>query len=420
MKKLTLMIAVFVFTGLSVLLAQTVVITGTVTSSAEGEGAIPGVAVTVYGTTIGASTNADGKYSLTVPETATKLLFQFIGMKLHEEVIGGRTVIDVVLDPDLLGIDEVVVTAIGIERKTREIGYSMTKLDGELLNQAKTNTIASGLVGKVAGLQINTTSSGVNPSQRVILRGNRSLTGENQALVVLDGVPVSLGYLLTLNPNDVSDISVLKGANASALYGSDAANGVIMVTTKQGSRDKIAVQFSNTTTFDKVAFFPEMQNRFGAGSSSDIYGNPVYESYENQQYGPEFDGLPRQIGRVDEYGRFQEFPYSSLPDEKVNFFDTGITMQNDLSFQAGNNNSTYYISAQDARVKGLLPGDELRRNAVRFNGSSRYGGFKATTNVNYTHTEDEIATSNVLWSVYNTPQNVPLTSYSDWRAPSTP
>ena len=414
------MIAVFVFTGLSALYAQTTVITGTVTSSVEGEGTIPGVAVTVPGTTIGTQTDTNGNYSLSVPATATRLVFRFIGMKTVEEVIGGRTRIDVVLEPELLGIDEVVVTAIGIERKTREIGYSMTKIDDEKLNQTKSTTISAGLVGKVAGLQINQVSGGVNPQQRVILRGNRSFLGNNEALVVLDGVPVSSTYLTQLNPNDVEDMSILKGANASALYGSDASNGVIMVTTKQGRKDRIQIQFSNTTTFDKAAYIPDLQERFGAGSSSDAYGNPVYETYENQQYGPEFDGEMRRIGMGDEYGRWEEYPYRALPDEKLNFFDTGITMQNDLSFSAGNENSTYFVSAQDATVKGLVPKDELRRNSIRFNGTRQYGGFKASVNVNYTHTEDEITTSNVLWSVYNTPQNVPLTSYTDWRTPSTP
>jgi TonB-linked SusC/RagA family outer membrane protein len=421
MKKLTLMIAVFVLAGLSALYAQTTVITGTVTSSVEGEGTIPGVAVTVFGTTIGTQTDMDGKYTLEVPANATRLVFQFIGMKSVEEDINGRTRINVVMEPDLLGIDEVVVTAIGIERKTREIGYSMTKIDDEKLTQAKSTTISAGLVGKVAGLQINQVSGGVNPQQRVVLRGNRSFLGNNEALVVLDGVPVSATYLTQLNPNDVEDISILKGANASALYGSDASNGVIMVTTRQGSRDKIQVQFSNTTTFDKAAYIPELQTRFGAGSSSDAFGNPVYETYENQQYGPEFDGEMRDIGMGNEYNdEYERYPFKAIPDEKLNFFDIGLTMQNDLSFSAGNENSSYFISAQDATVKGLVPKDELRRNSIRFNGTRQYGGFKASVNVNYTHTEDNITTSNVLWSVYNTPQNVPLTSYSDWRTPSTP
>ncbi len=420
MKKLTLVFSLFVLTGLSALLAQTVVIRGTVTSAEEGEGPIPGVAVTVFGTTIGTTTDADGAYSLEVPETATRLVFQFVGMKSQEIDINDRRVINVTMEPELVGIDEVVVTAIGIERKAREVGYSMSSVKADELTQAKTTTISSGLVGRVAGLQINTTSGGVNPEQRVILRGNRSFLGNNQALVVLDGVPVSIGYLATLNPNDVEDISILKGANAAALYGSDAANGVIMVTTKQGSRDRIQVQFSNTTTFDQVAFLPDFQTRFGAGSSSDAYGNGVYETYENQQYGPEFDGEMWDIGMGDEYGRWETYPFEAREDEKKNFFDVGLTMQNDLSFSAGSDNSSYFVSVQDAIVRGLVPKDQLRRNSIRFNGTRNYGGFTATVNVNYAHTEDEITVSNVLWSVYNTPQNVPLTSYSDWRAPSTP
>jgi TonB-linked SusC/RagA family outer membrane protein len=397
-----------------------VVVSGTVTSAVEGEGPIPGVAVTVPGTTIGTSTDADGNYSITIPEGTTTLVFQFIGMKAVQEPINGRTTINIIMESELLGIDEVVVTAIGIERKTREIGYSMTKIDEQKLTQAKTTTISGGLVGKVAGLQINQVSGGVNPSQRVVLRGNRSFLGNNEALVVLDGVPVALGYLLQLNPNDVEDISILKGANAAALYGSDGVNGVIMVTTKQGSRDRIKVEFSNTTTFDKAAYIPKLQERFGAGSSSDSYGNPVYETYENQQYGPEFDGELWRIGMGDEYGRWEEYPFRAIPDEKLNFFDIGLTLQNDLSFSAGNDNSSYFVSFQDAIVRGLIPKDQLRRNSIRFNGSRKYKGFEAKVNVNYTHTEDEVTTSNVLWSVYNTPQNVPLTSYSDWRTPSTP
>ncbi len=419
MKKIALFLSILLFMGTLVANAQTRQVTGTVTS-AEDSQPIPGVSVSVKGTTLGTITNIDGIFDLKVPEDAATLVVSFVGMKTQAIELSSASEYTISLEPDLVGIDEVVVTAIGIERSSREIGYSMSTIDQEQLNTVKPLTIASGLVGKVAGLQISTTSTGVNPSQRVILRGNRSLTGNNQALLVLDGVPVSLSYLTSLNPNDVQDISILKGANASALYGSDAANGVIMVTTKQGSKDNIQVQFSNTTTFDKVAYLPEFQTRFGTGSSSDKYGNPVFEAYENQQYGDEFDGLMRGIGRPDEYGRMQEVPYGNIPGEKEAFFDTGMTMQNDLSFSAGDENSTFFVSIQDAIVKGLLPGDELRRNAVRLNASRKYKGFKATGNMNYTHTEDDITTSNILWPIYNTGQNIPLTDYADWRTPSTP
>jgi TonB-linked SusC/RagA family outer membrane protein len=419
MKKIALFLSILLIMGSLVVNAQTKNLTGTVTSS-EDDMPIPGVSVSVKGTTLGTITNIDGVFDLKVPEDAQALVVSFVGMKTQTIVVGATMDFTVVMDPDLVGIDEVVVTALGIERSGRAIGYSMSKIDEEQLTMAKSPTIATGLQGKVAGLQITTTSSGVNPSQRVVLRGNRSFTGNNQALLVLDGVPVSMSYLTSLNPNDVKNINVLKGANASALYGSDAANGVIMVTTKQGSKDNIQIQYSNTTTFDKAAFLPNMQNRFGSGSSSDAFGNPVYESYENQQYGPEYNGEMIMIGVEDEYGNFQEVPYSPIAGEKENFFQTGMTMQNDLSFSAGNEDSQYFISVQDARVEGLIKNDKLRRDAVRFNGTRKYKGFTAKANVNFTHIEDDVALDNVLWSVYNTAQHIPLNSYQNWRPLSTP
>ncbi|WP_340114459.1 SusC/RagA family TonB-linked outer membrane protein [Maribellus mangrovi] len=419
MKKIAIFLSMLLFMGNLVVNAQTKTITGQVVSS-EDEMPIPGVSVAVKGTTLGTVTDIDGNFELKVPEDAKELIVSFVGMKNQTVILTEATSYSISMEPDLVGIDEVVVTAIGIERSAREVGYSMSKVDEETLTMAKSPTLATGLQGKVAGLQISTTSTGVNPDQRVTLRGNRSFTGNNQALLVLDGVPVSLSYLTSLNPNDVQDISILKGANASALYGSDAANGVIMVTTKQGSKQNIQIQFSNSTTFDKLAYLPEMQNRFGSGSSSDAYGNPVYESYENQQYGHEFDGEPIMIGVYDEYGNFQEVPYSPISGEKEAFFNTGLTMQNDLSFSAGDDKGSFFISLQDAVVKGLIPKDELRRDAVRFNGTRKYKGFTARANVNFTHIEDDVTVDNVLWSVYNTAQHIPLTSYSDWRPLSTP
>jgi len=419
MKKIAILLSVLLFMGSLVVNAQTRNVTGTVTSS-EDNLPIPGVSVAVKGTTIGTVTDIDGNFELKVPESAKELIVSFVGMKNQTVVLTGASSYTIALDPDLVGIDEVVVTALGIERSGRPIGYSMSKIDDQQLTMAKSPTVATGLQGKVAGLQITTTSTGVNPDQRVILRGNRSLTGNNQALLVLDGVPVSLSYLTSLNPNDVQDISILKGANASALYGSDAANGVIMVTTKQGSKENIKIEFSNSTTFDKVAYLPDFQNRFGSGSSSDAYGNPVYEAYENQQYGHEYNGEMIEIGVHDEYGNVQMVPYSPIPGEKEDFFNTGLTMQNDLSFSAGDDKGSFFLSVQDAVIKGVIPKDELRRDAVRFNATRKYKGFTAKANVNFTHREDDVTVDNILWAVYNTAQHIPLTSYSDWRPLSTP
>src|SRR5664280_1395112 len=257
MKKLFLLIVLFVFISGYTLLAQTIVITGTVTSSVQGEGAIAGITVTVKGTTVGALTDVNGKFSITAPANATTLTFSYIGMKKQEVEIGSRKVIDVIMEPELLGLNEVVVTAFGIKRQAKELGVATEQ---------------------VSDLQINTVNNGVNPDTRVTLRGNRHFLASNEALVVLDGVPVDASYLNSVNPNDIANVNVLKGASASALYGNDASNGVLVVTTKKGSQGgKPTITVSNTTTFESISYLPKLQTRFGSGDGEDtINGNPNY------------------------------------------------------------------------------------------------------------------------------------------------
>ncbi|MBN2633174.1 MAG: SusC/RagA family TonB-linked outer membrane protein [Bacteroidales bacterium] len=416
MKKLFLLIVLFVFAGVTTLLAQTKVITGTVTSAVEGEGPIPGVTVQVPGTTIGTNTDLNGKYSLEVPQNATALVFSYIGMKRQEVQIDGRSVVNVTMESELLGLQEVVVSAFGIKRNAAEIGSAITQVESALITQAKPTSAASALSGKVAGLQINTVNASVNPDVRIVLRGNRSFLGNNQALLVLDGVPVNLAYLQTLNPNDIESMNVLKGANAAALYGSEAANGVIVVTTKTGSKDRTQIVYSNTTTFDKVAYFPQMQERFGSGSSADAFGNAIYEPFENQCWGPEFDGNLVRIGLWDENGDSLTTTYSAKPREKYEFWDTGLTLQNDLSFSSGNETGTLFLSVQDVKIKGVVPGDEARRDVIRLNGTKQYRGFTAAFNFNYTLRTQETSNSNVYWNVMNNPMHIPLTDFRDWDA----
>ena len=234
MKKLFLLAVLFVFVCSHTLLAQTTVITGTITSAVAGEGPIPGVTVLVKGTTIGALTDVNGKYSITVPTSATTLVFSYIGMKSMEVVIGGRTVINGVLESELIGLNEVVVTALGIKREKREVTYQTQKVGNEELSVAQPTRAAEGLTGKVAGLQINVQDNSVNPTSMINLRGFRSITASNQALIVIDGTIASTGAFDDLNPNDIADISILKGATAAALYGSRAGNGAVLVTTKRG------------------------------------------------------------------------------------------------------------------------------------------------------------------------------------------
>ncbi|MGD0582913.1 MAG: SusC/RagA family TonB-linked outer membrane protein [Bacteroidales bacterium] len=432
MKKLSLLIGLLVI-GVSSLFAQTKVITGTVTSAVQGEGAIPGVTVQVKGTTIGTATDANGKFTLNVPATATTLTFTYIGMKKMEVEIAGRAVVDAVMESETTGLSEVVVTAFGIKRAAKELGVATQKVDDQELTQAGVTNVVNGLTAKVSGLQINTVNNGVNPDTRITLRGNRHFLASNQALVVLDGVPVDASYLNSINPNDIDNVNVLKGASAAALYGNDASNGVLVVTTKRGTGAKPVIKISNTTTFESVSYMPKLQHRFGSGSSEDTISylpnytfwigpnrntNP-FTAYENQSYGPQYNGQQVILGGILVDGSYQTVPYSYVPDEKLKFFNTGVTTQNDVSYSMGDAKNNFYVSVQDVNTSGVIPQDKNRRTGIRVSGSSTSGIFHADYSVGYSRTNTNTSGTDpfqgrpVYWFVLNTPQEVDLTNYQD-------
>jgi TonB-linked SusC/RagA family outer membrane protein len=433
MKKLFLLIALFVFVSGFTLLAQTRVITGTITSAVEGEGPIPGVTVVVKGTTIGAITDIDGKYNITVPENATTLVFSYIGMKSLEVEIAGRSVIDGVLQSDLIGLSEVVVTAFGIKRPARELGVATAQVSDQQLTQAGVSNVVNGLTAKVSGLQINTVNNGVNPDTRITLRGNRHFLASNQALIVLDGVPISADYLNSINPNDIGSVNVLKGASASALYGNDASNGVLVVTTKRGGGEKPVIKISNTTTFETISYLPKLQERFGAASGEDTVNSlPEYTfwlgpdrntdprtTYENQSYGPEYTGEMVLLGGRLVDGSYQMIPYSPVKNGKLKFFETGVSTQNDISYSVGDNDNSFYLSAQDVNRTGTIPDDKNRRTGVRVAGSRTTGMFHADYSMGFSETSTSESGGEffqqrpVYWQVLNTPAEVDLTLYKD-------
>ena len=433
MKKLFLLIVLFVFISGYTLLAQTIVITGTVTSSVQGEGAIPGVSVSVKGTTVGAITGVDGNYSLTAPQTATTLVFSYIGMKRQEVEIAGRKVIDVVLEPDLLGLNEVVVTAFGIKRQAKELGVATAQVSDKQLTEGGVSNVVNGLTGKVSGLQINTVNNGVNPDTRITLRGNRHFLASNQALIVLDGVPISADFLNSINPNDIGNVNILKGASASALYGNEASNGVLVITTRKGAGNKPVIKISNTTTFETVSYMPKLQSRFGSGSGEDTINSlpeytfwigrdrntDPYTTYENQNYGPEYNGQLVPLGGTLIDGSYQMVPYSAVPNAKRKFFDTGISTQNDVSYSVGDDKNSFYLSAQDVNTTGTIPMDKNRRTGVRMAGSRTTGIFHAEYTLGFTQTNTNTSGGEyfqgrpVYWNVLNTPAHVDLTNYKD-------
>ena len=418
MRKLKFLLTCLLMVSFSLVSAQTKTASGTVTSADNGEPVI-GASVLIKGTSQGTITNVNGKFTLTVPANAT-LVISSIGMISQE--VAPATNLEIVLVTDAKTLDELVVTALGIQRQKRDLGYSTTNINSEELTQAKSVSVATGLQGKVAGLNIASLNNGVFEDVKINLRGIRSLTGNNNPMLLLDGVPVGLGLLNSINPNDVESVNVLKGTSAAAIYGPDARNGVIVVTTKAGSKtDKPEITISNSTQFNNVSFFPKFQTEFGSGG----YGS--YIPYENWSWGPAFDGTEVELGEKLTDGSVQKVIYSPIKNNRQNFFNTGVTMQNDVSYSAKN----FYMSIQDANIKGVVPDDVNRRTGIRMNATQTYKKFTAAFNTNYIQSNynvfdnvamgDYYSANNVglndglMNLIFSTQANVPLTSYKDFK-----
>lgn len=411
-KKISLILIVFcVLVGFSE--AQNRRISGNVKSKQTGEPLI-GVSVINQGSTAGTVTDASGNFTLNVPNAVKNLTVSLLGYETQTVPITSQIVYNILLDDSQVSLDEVVVVAGGIQRTRREQGYTATKITAQELTAGKSTSIAGGLIAKVPGLQINAISSGVNPNYRLVLRGNRSLTGNNQALIVIDGAIVTSDILNNVNPQDIEDIQVLSGASGAALYGSDASNGVLLITTKKGEGGKPVIKFSQTLTAENVSFFPKLQSKFGAGSTEDAQ---VYAAVENQQYGPAFDGSIRNLGYALENGDQQTVEYSARKDRKK-FWETGIQNQSDLSISFGDNNSSYFISGQYLNATGTTPGDKYNRASLRFNGSRKVlKNLELTYSANYVQNNYDISnsTATIYQALLNVPANIPVLSYKDWR-----
>ncbi len=390
--------------------AQNRVVSGKITNT-DG-GAIPNATVKIRGTATGLSADANGAYSIRVKD-GDVLEISAVGYEVQRITIRSNTsVADVQLKATSVGLTEVVVTALGIKRQAKELGYATTTIKTDELTQAKVTNVATGLAAKVSGLQINLVNNGVRADTRVTLRGNRSILGNNQALLVVDDVILPISYISTLNPNDVDNVTVLKGASASALYGSDASNGVIIVTTKKGVKGKPIIKIGSTASFETVSYMPEFQNEFGPyggetpGSPGEIYmpGQPYYAyiPYENQSFGPRFNGMKVPIGAPIRVFRndgtyfitTDSTLYAAKPNAKKAFWDKGTTFTNDVSYSAGDDKSKFFFSFQDVNIKGILPKDVQRRDGIRANGSKENGIFRVDYNVGYTFTHTNTTPGN--------------------------
>lgn len=395
----------------SLLLAQQRKITGKVTD--KNGAPISGATIRIKGTGTGTSAESDGSFTLNA-KTGDVLEISAINFASVSIKVGSESAISVIaLESQENIMDEVVVTAGGIQRKKREEGYNATRVTAQQITQAKAVNVAASLTGKVAGLQVNAISGGVNPTVRLVLRGNRSLLGNNNALLVVDNVIVPNDMLGNINPEDIEDINILNGAGAAALYGSDASNGAIIVTTKKGKAGVNQVKIANTTTLEQVSFYPKLQKQFGSG-----WQTGAFVAYENQQYGPAFDGSIKPLGRANRItGEIQELPY--VPnDSREDFWETGVQNQTDFQITSGDEKSSYFISGQYLTVHGTTPNDKYNRAGIRFNGSRVVTkSLKVQYTLNYIQNRYDVTTQTgtIYQNLLNTPAWVPLTNYKNWR-----
>lgn len=431
MKKSLFSMLILIFVGLQSTFAQSREISGVVTSADDGL-SIPGVSVIVKGTTIGTTTDFDGKYSLNVPESGKILVFSFVGMTLQEIEITSST-INVVMATESIGVDEVVVTAIGVSRSQKSLGYAATSVDSENLTKAAPMNALGGIQGKVAGVSISSASGSPGASTKVILRGYSSITGSNQPLYVVDGTPIDnrlVGETSStrstdfgnnandVNPENIESVTILKGASATALYGSRAANGVVMITTKSGKSGKLKVSYSGSFDISTPLRLPELQNEFGQGWS----GHFAYE--ENGSWGPRMDGTIRPWGNVVDNQQLLK-PFKAQKDNLKDFYDLGTTLNQSITLSGGNDKATYFLSYNNVDADGIIPtdADSYKRNAINFKGSTTFNKFTATTSMNYVRKLSKaVATgqgsstgATLFQEIIQTPRDISIVDMKDYK-----
>ncbi|MCD9014199.1 SusC/RagA family TonB-linked outer membrane protein [Parachryseolinea silvisoli] len=366
-------------------------LTGTVISGDDNT-TMPGVNVVVKGTTIGTTTDGNGKYTLSVPDEGGVLVLSFIGYATQEvPFTSAQTVVDVTMQVELSTLGEVVVTALGIEKDKNALGYSVTEVKGEEFTQAREVNVANSLSGKIAGLNVTGASTGPGGSSRVLIRGNGSLTGNSQPLYVINGMPIdnsvpggstspngANGNLATnidrgdgiaaINPDDIESITVLKGGTAGALYGSRGSNGVILITTKKGTARKgIGVEYNSTYTLDRVAVFPDWQYEYGQGEGG-VMPTTQAEAISSgrRSFGARIDGNTNYVAADG-----KNHPYSAQKDNLKNFYETGKTFTNTLAFSGGNEAILYRLSLSDLDSKSILPNTKYNRKTANLNLSGK-------------------------------------------------
>jgi len=360
-----------------------VTVSGTVLD--QNKQPVVGASVIVKGTAVGTSTGADGSFSLQVPPpTATaQLEINFLGYEPVVVAVGSRTVFNITLKESAAEIEQVVVTALGIKRQEKALSYNVQQVKSSAITDVKDANFINALSGKVAGITINPSSSGVGGASKVVMRGNKSITQSSNALYVIDGIPmynVSNGggteVIADLNPEDIESMSVLTGASAAALYGSSAANGAIMITTKKGQAGTFSASYSNHTDFLKPFVMPEFQNRYGTGSYGKPSGSPVYS------WGEKLTDAART---------------GYTPDD---FFETGYVTTNSVTLSGGTEKNQMFFSAASVNSEGIIPNNLYDRYNFTFRNTSHFlkDRLRVDVGANYIVQKDQNMTNQGVYS----------------------
>ena len=387
-----------------------------------------GVTVRVRGTSEGVTTNFDGQFSLkSIPENAT-LDISYIGMQPQSVLVTGKSSFNIIMADDAKQLDEVVVTAMGIERKSKSLTYATQKMDNDELMRVQDANFINSLQGKAAGLSITPNAGGAGGSSKILLRGNKSVLGNNTPLIVVDGVPMSnpvkgqqgiqgglsMGYnfttegsdaLSSINPDDIENINILKGANAAALYGSAASNGVLMITTKKGQDGKLTVGVTSNATFENPLLLPQLQNIYGA----DV--NTFAGTVAGESWGKKMADMTAEEMAVK---HLTNSPQNFIED----FFKTGTTFNNSVSISGGSKNVRSYFSYGNTNSGGMIENNKFNRHTLSFR--QNYSLFnevlKIDASINYVNQSTKNrpgggTSLNPLFNLYTAPRNADMNYY---------
>ncbi|MCW3082253.1 SusC/RagA family TonB-linked outer membrane protein [Segetibacter sp.] len=447
MRKPLFLFVIILLTTLSAI-AQTRRITGKVVDEAGQP--VSGATVLIRGSSTGTSANENGDFNINA-KTGDVLVVSSVGIPSTEITVGSGSSVSVSLSRQGQNLQEVVVsTAQGIRREKRSLGYAAPTVSNADLTRGQSTSAINALSGKVPGVNITSTAGAPGSSSRIVIRGGSSITGNNQPLMVVDGIPIDnsniaggagtrVGAIPTylastdfgnrgndIDPNDIESITVLKGPGATALYGSRASNGALIITTKSGKGNqnkKNEVTFSTGITLSNILKLPDFQNQYGQGYTGGN-GQPFSDPIENWSWGPKFTGVVQPWGQ-EINGVRQERPYSAVENNVRDFFETGKAFTNSVSFAGGTEKSTFFLSLNSLNSNGIMPTnrDNYNRYSVRFNGSTQLSNkFRSSLSVNYSRiTTDQVSggqgAGSVFDNVLQTPRNIPLPELRDLSNP---